>query len=49
MHSIKEKRINVYNIKALIYIIQQKIIKGDSKYNNLIKSSEFNDNFTIKQ
>lgn len=49
MHNVKEKKIHVYNIKALVYIIQKEIINGNSKYNNLIKSSKFNDNFTIEQ
>lgn len=52
IHNVKEKKINVYNIKALVYLIQQQIINGNNKYNNLIKakgSYSFNDNFTIKQ
>ena len=48
MHDIKNKRINVYNIKALIYIIQKNFISGNSKYDNLIKGG-FNDRYTIEQ
>lgn len=47
MHDIKEKKIHVYNIKALIYLIQQQILTGNSRYQNLIKGIQ--DNYTIQQ
>ena len=52
MHDVKQKKINVYNIKALIYLIQNEILNGNNKYNNLIKinnSQNFSDNFVIQQ
>lgn len=49
MHSVKEKKIHVYNIKALVYLIQSQIMNANSKYNNIIQSSEFSDNFSIQQ
>lgn len=48
MHNIKEKKINVYNIKALIYKIKEQIVsKNNFRYNNLIKG--FDDRYTINQ
>ena len=51
IHDVKQKKINVYNIKALIYLIQNEILNGNNKYANLIKidGTNFNDDFTIQQ
>ena len=52
VHDVKKRKINVYNIKALIYLIKKEIIEGEkNKYSKLIKMNDnnFNDNFTIKQ
>jgi hypothetical protein len=51
MHSVKERKINVYNIKALVYLIKNQILTGNNKYANLIRmnGSNFKDDFTIEQ
>ena len=52
IHNVKQKKIRVYNIKALIYIIKRQIMAGSNKYNSLIKvngDQNFDNNFTIKQ
>ena len=51
MHNVKERKINVYNIKVLVYLIKNQIMAGNNKYSNLIKikGSTFEDDFTIQQ
>ena len=48
VHDINQKRIKVYNLKALIYLIQQQIQNGNQKYDNLIQGF-YGDEYTIKQ
>lgn len=48
MHDLSQRKIKVYNIKALVYLIQQQLLQGNSKYKGLIKGFE-GDNYTIHQ
>lgn len=47
LHNVKKGKIEVYNIKALIYIIKEKINSQNFNYRNIITG--FNEDFTIKQ
>lgn len=42
-----DRKIKVYNLKALVYLIQREIINGNSKYKNVIRGLD--DRYTIEQ